>query len=114
MFNYDIEVGSEKEFQRSSGVLVATPTGSSGWIGSAGLDIEENNFGFLARELYTGRHTPEYNLEKGLLQKDKNIKITCKTDAIVVLDSVSQEYRIEDGNEAVIKISNYNLKYVAI
>ena len=36
MFNYFIELGKEREFQRGSGILIATPAGSNAWMKAAG------------------------------------------------------------------------------
>lgn len=115
MFNYDIKAGNKSEFQRSSGVLVGTPSGSSGWIGSAGLEInQQEKFGFIARELYRGELTPEYRLEKGLVNKDQTIQIKAKTPGIVVLDSVSEEYKLGEGSKVEISANSYPLQYIVI
>lgn len=113
MFNYDIKVNGSSELQRSSGVLVGTPSGSSGWIGSAGLEInQQNKFGFVARELYEGKLTPDYELQKGLLNRDQIIEITAKTPAIVVLDSVSSELKLNEGDTVSLTTSSHPLQYV--
>lgn len=113
MFNYDITVGDESEFQRSSGVLAGTPSGSSGWIGSAGLEIKDKDkFGFVARELYRGELTTDYDLEQGLVGDGESVKIKAKTPGIVVVDSVSKEYELEPGSEVEVKVSEYPLLYI--
>jgi NAD kinase len=115
MFNYDINVGKTSEFQRSSGVLIGTPSGSSGWIGSAGLEIsQQDKFGFVARELYRGELTPDYKLEKGLVDRGQTIEIKAKTSGIVVLDSVSEEYKLGEGSKVEISVSSYPLQYIVI
>ncbi|MFB6225912.1 MAG: NAD(+)/NADH kinase [Candidatus Paceibacteria bacterium] len=113
MFNYDITVADQSEFQRSSGVLTGTPSGSSGWIGSAGLHIkDEDKFGFVARELYRGELTSDYSLEQGLIDAGDSLKIKAKTPGIVVVDSVSKEYDLGPGSELEVKVSKHPLLYI--
>lgn len=117
MFNYDISINDKTEFQRSSGVLVSAPCGSYAWAKSAGgkeIKLENNNFQYLVREPYISRLTPEYELLKGILNNDNSVKITIKTPAILVMDSISEEYKLNKGDVVEIKKSPYYLPFIIV
>ena len=117
MFNYDISINNRIEFQRSSGVLVSAPCGSYAWIKSAGgkeIKLSENKFQYLVREPYISRLTPKYDLLKGILNHEESIKIVVKTPGILVMDSISNEYKLEKEDIVEIKKSPYDLKFIII
>ncbi len=117
MFNYDIESGDTKEFHRGSGILIGTPAGSTAWLKSAGgqqMDIEERRFQFVARELYEGRITSGYKLRKGILDASHIVEITCRSKGIAVIDSVSAEYALEEGDRVRVYADSHPLKYAAV
>ena len=67
---YSLEIGGEKERQRSSGVLIATPTGSEAWLkASAGMKIKQasGNFAYSVREPYQRRIHSNYKLTRRIL-----------------------------------------------
>lgn len=75
---YYLSIGNIKEEQRSSGLWVAAPAGSSGAIQSAGgkiLNITEKKFQYMPRELYQGVN-PRYRLRGGVLAGGQTIKMT--------------------------------------
>ncbi|MBI3617125.1 MAG: NAD(+)/NADH kinase [Candidatus Omnitrophica bacterium] len=75
---YYLKIGTLKEEQRSSGLWVAAPAGSSGAIQSAGgriLNITEKKFQYMPRELYQGVNPP-YRLKGGVLAEGQTIKVT--------------------------------------
>ncbi|MEM4397901.1 MAG: NAD(+)/NADH kinase, partial [Candidatus Woesearchaeota archaeon] len=101
VFNYIIQIKKnnkiQEEFQRSSGILVGTPSGSHAWLSSAGgkkQKITDNKFQFVVRELYEGRLTKNYKLKNGFLEynKDNKIIVIPKSKGILVIDSISPEY----------------------
>lgn len=115
VFNYDLSAKDASEFQRGSGVLVGTPSGSSAWLNSSGglgLGIEDRKFQFVARELYEGRHTRDYKMHKGVLPEGQSLVITPKSEGIVVIDSISQEYGFKKGDRIEISVHPHSLKYV--
>ncbi len=66
---YSLKIAGKQEEQRSSGIWVSTPVGSSGAIGSAGgkqLPAYAKKFQYLPRELYEGLYDP-YKLVGGVL-----------------------------------------------
>ena len=75
---YYLSIGNIKEEQRSSGLWIAAPAGSSGAIQSAGgkiLSITEKKFQYMPRELYRGVNPP-YRLKGGVLTAEKTITLT--------------------------------------
>lgn len=75
---YYLKIGTLKEEQRSSGLWVAAPAGSSGAIQSAGgriLSITEKKIQYMPRELYQGVNPP-YRLKGGVLAEGQTIKVT--------------------------------------
>ena len=75
---YYLSIGNIKEEQRSSGLWVAAPAGSSGAIQSAGgkiLNITEKKFQYMPRELYQGVNPP-YRLKGGVLAEGQTVKVT--------------------------------------
>ncbi len=75
---YYLAIGNIKEEQRSSGLWVAAPAGSSGAIQSAGgkiLRITAPKFQYMPRELYRGVNPP-YRLKGGILTATQNITLT--------------------------------------
>lgn len=74
---YYLSIGNIKEEQRSSGLWVAAPAGSSGAIRSAGgkiLNITEKKFQYMPRELYRGVNPP-YRFKGGVLAGGQTIKV---------------------------------------
>lgn len=105
---YEITVHGKKEQQKSSGVLITTKAGSTGWAGSAAkkkLVIPEHGFGYVVREPYFGRLTKP-KLLQGTLGKNEKIKVKSGTHrGIAVIDSSYTEHRFIDGDSIEVKIS---------
>ena len=109
---YLIQIGRKKEEQKSSGILITTPTGSYAWSKSCcnkTLPLNSKNFQFVVREPYEGNVFKNYKLKYGILKKNQNINIISEMlDGIVVADSVSKEYSFKNRSRATIKLSkNY-------
>lgn len=116
VFNYILEVNGKKEFQRSSGLLIGTPSGSNAWLSSAGgfkQNIDDNKFQYLARELYEGRLTNNYKLKNGFVENKPNNKITItpKSSGILVIDSISPEYELNIDDKIEVFTDDY-LNYI--
>ncbi len=106
---YIITVGRKSEFQKSSGVLITTNAGSTGWAGSAAkkkLAIPRNGFGYVVREPYSGRLTHP-KLVQGVLARGERIKIKSLTHkGIAVIDSSYEEHKFVDGDVIEVGISD--------
>lgn len=113
---YTIEINGEKERQRSSGVLIATPTGSEAWLkASAGIKIKQvqDNFAYSVREPYERKILSNYKLRGGILEPKSEIKIKSEMeDGILVADSLSKEYAFKYGDSITIGISDKFLSVI--
>lgn len=74
---YELTINSKTELQRSSGIWISTPSGSTGAIKSAGghaLAQDAKKFQYMPRELYQGKGK-KYALRGGVLNSRKTIRI---------------------------------------
>ena len=113
---YTIQVNHKKEKQKSSGILVTTPTGSYAWAKSCcnkTLPLSSRNFQIVIREPYEGNVFKDYKLKYAVLNQNQKIKIFSEMlDGILIADSVSKEYSLKNGSTATIKLSNKHLNAV--
>lgn len=107
---YTIQINGKKERQKSSGILITTPTGSYAWAKSCcskTLPLNSKNYQFVIREPYEGKVFKNYKLKYGILNRNQKISIISEMlDGLIIADSVSKEYRFKNGNKAVIRLSN--------
>ena len=112
---YVIKVKGKSEFQKSSGVLIATKMGSNGWAKSAAkkkIGIPDNGFGYVVREAYSGRLTKPKML---LGHLPANHVLTIKSmnyQGIVVIDSYEKEFEFKDGAKLEVTVSKNPLNFV--
>lgn len=113
---YIIEVGSKKERQKSSGILITTPTGSYAWAKSCcnrTLPLNSKNCQFVVREPYEGKVFKNYKLKYGILKRNEKIAVVSEMlDGILVADSVSTEYNFKNGSRAIVKLSDKLLNVI--
>jgi len=112
---YWLTIRGRKEFQKSSGILITTASGSTGWAKSAAkgkLKIPKNGFGYVVREPYIGRLTKS-KLLKGSLSPKEKVKITSELHSgIIVVDSSEKNFKFLDGDKLEVTISKKALNYV--
>jgi len=107
--------------QRSSGILVSTGSGSTGWYGSASRYLNADNYSFppssnfamfIVTEPYKGTLT-DSTLISGSIKEDSSLKIHSLNDnnGSIILDSL-EEYSFPRGSVAEIKISSFPLNVV--
>jgi NAD+ kinase len=112
---YIIEINGNKEEHRSSGVLVATGSGSTSWYKSAKgtpFDYNEEKLAYLVREPKTSRiFNPQ--LINGYIEKDKKItfKSTRKYGGIIAIDSW-KVYDFNEGDIAEVRLSGQPLNVI--
>lgn len=113
---YIVQVDSKEERQKSSGILVTTPSGSYAWAKSCcnkTMPLNSKNCQFVVREPYEGKVFKNYKLKYGILSKNQKITIISEMfDGILVADSVSKEYSLKKGSRAIIKLSTTNLNAI--
>ncbi|MBS3096630.1 NAD(+)/NADH kinase [Candidatus Woesearchaeota archaeon] len=113
---YVIKIGGKRERQKSSGILVTTPTGSYAWAKSCCrrvLPLNSNEYQFVVREPYEGKIFRDYKLKYGILSPNQKIIIISEMlDGVLVADSVSKEYEFKNGSNAVIKSSNNHINAI--
>ena len=112
---YELNVRGKKEFQKSSGVLIATKAGSSGWAKSAAkkkLAIPRGGFGYAVREPYFGRLTNP-TLLHGCLSSGEKIRIKSRDyQGMVVMDSYEREFTFLEGDVLEIGVSGKPLNLI--
>lgn len=89
------------EFQRSSGVLVGTASGSYAWIRSAGgrkIPLESRKFQYVVREPYLPNGKSLKHL-KGILRPGQRLRLKpCMGNLILVVDCLSGPVRLRKGD----------------
>ncbi|MFH1125579.1 MAG: NAD(+)/NADH kinase, partial [Candidatus Altiarchaeota archaeon] len=112
---YIIRIKGKKEFQKSSGVIITTHSGSYGWAKSAAkkkLVVQKNSFGYAVREPYIGRLTKSKMIQ-GVLHPKERIEMESLTHSgVVVVDSSYSEFRFVDGDKLEVKVSTHPLNFV--
>lgn len=115
---YTLVIGKRKEEQKSSGILIATPSGSHAWVKSAGgveLPLTAKKIEYVVREPYFGRLTKP-KMTKGILSSNQSItlisKIWEKHKGVVVIDSYKKEFAFKNGDRLVVKAAKQPLNLV--
>lgn len=109
---YFIELDGVREEQRSSGIWIGTPSGSTGSLRSANgvvMPIIDTRFQFIVREACM-RPGEKWNLLRGVLDQERQIKIVSqmRTGALY-LDGQHIDYHFGLGDELKIKPSAKSL-----
>lgn len=101
MCRYRLEWPDGHELQRSSGVWVSTPAGSTCALSSAGgpvLPLEARQFAFLVREPYSPPGKGVF-LRSAVLAKDEELVIQSRTTSTsVFLDGSHRRYEVAYGH----------------
>mgnify|MGYP001459336867 CR=1 FL=1 len=106
---YFLNIGGMKERQKSSGVLISTAAGSNAWVKSAGgkvLPLSSDKFEYLVREPYCGRVSAKCDLINDILDKNEKIEIEFEVgNGILIVDSLSKEYKFKARQKVTVKMS---------
>lgn len=112
---YCLKIGRIKEEQRSSGVWIATPAGSSGAIQSAGgkvLKATERKMQYMPRELYVGGNPP-YRLKGGILTQRQVITVTSlMRDGMVFVDGTHVPLKFPFNSTLTVSLSPAPIKVI--
>jgi len=117
LFNYDLIIDGVREFQRSSGIIIGSPAGSTAWLKSSGgqvMNLEDDKYQYMARELYERTLAKDYKFRKGVLDKNQIINVIPKNNGIVVIDSVSPEYKFEKRDKIKVIVDGNYLNYIKV
>lgn len=113
MSRYIIKVGSQKEEQRSSGIWVASATGSTAAIYAAGgkkMPSSSNQFQYLIREPHR-RGRLGYQLLKGVLSSKQSLSLINRmVESSLFIDGVQNCVPLHFGDKINIKISKKPLQ----
>lgn len=112
---YVVDFKGHKEEHRSSGILVSTGSGSTGWFKSAGGEIfkhDEKKLKFIIREPYNGDRLYRPELVSGEIADGESIEIISTRDyggVVAVDDSV---YEVKKGDSIKVSLSDFPLRVV--
>jgi NAD+ kinase len=109
---YFLDVDGKQEEQKSSGIWVGPPSGSTGALRAAGgkvMAINAREFQYVVREPCP-RPTESWSLTRGILKDGKALKVISgmRTGAIFV-DGPHIVYRFTLGDELIVKASPHDL-----
>ncbi len=112
---YLLAVGSRKEEQKSSGIIISTPTGSHAWARSAGgklLPQHENRMQFIVREPYTGR-IAKPRMTRGITGGPLTLVSKIWHAGIVAVDSCQKDFSFNKGSRLVVKKAKQPLNLIS-
>ncbi len=115
MTRYKLRWPDGTELQRSSGVWVSTPAGSTGALSSAGgpiLPLTTRQFAFVAREPYSppGRAV---RLKSAVLMQEDRLEIECRIhDASIFIDGSHRVFDVPFGETVGITLHDKPLHLV--
>ncbi|CAN5159338.1 NAD(+)/NADH kinase [soil metagenome] len=112
-----MEFGENREEQRSSGVWIGTPGGSTGSLRSAGgevLPITDNRYLYIVREPCI-RPGEQYKFLRGVLDHAQEIRIVSQMrTGVLHIDGQHIDYQFGLGDELIVKGSPHYLRaYIA-
>jgi len=117
MSRYYLKIGRRKEEQRSSGIWLAAPAGSSGAVHSAGGRVmarDQKVIQYMPRELYTGGHW-KYLLNGGILNKRQTVSIiSLMRKGMIYVDGTHTEFNFSYGAKIKIGLAPTLIKVVSI
>lgn len=115
MTRYRLTWPDGEELQRSSGVWVSTPAGSTGALASAGgpiLPLTARQFAFLAREPYSPPGEA-VRLKSAVLVKEDRLSLECRIhEASVFVDGAHQVHPIPFGQTVHFTLHDRPLRLV--
>jgi NAD kinase len=109
---YKIKFNGKEEEQRSSGIIVSTGTGSTGWYKSAGgkpFNPEEEKLSFIVREPYIGNRLFKPKILSGDISKEERIIVESLRDFGGVLAINDSIFDFNKGDIVEIELSNQPL-----
>jgi hypothetical protein len=117
---YDIAYGQQREYQSSSGIIVATGTGSSGWMSSINSlsrnpitlpDPEQDFITFRVREPWLSSNT-RAEINAGIIDKSQHLQVTSKMESqgVIFGDGIEQDFLSFDwGQQVTLRMAQQHL-----
>ncbi len=116
MSRYWVQIGTEKEEHRSSGLWISTAAGSTGAIQSAGgrrMPVASRALQYRPRELYHGVQS-RYRLTGGIVACGKKILVgSLMQDGMICIDGEHQALPFRYGDFLRVVPSPYPLNWIA-
>lgn len=111
---YILTFEGKSEEQRSSGVIIATGSGSTAWYKSAGgtpFPFSEKVLKFLVREPYFGERVYKPAILKGEIKKGRKVAFqsTRNSGGIIALDNTTYDFNTGDAVEVELSGSPLNV-----
>ncbi len=105
------------ELQQSSGVLIGTAAGSTGWTKSAGgkvLPLRSKKFQYIVREPYFGKVYKPTKLN-AVLEADDSVRIeSCMCSGIIVADSSCNIFMFNRNDKIEVRVADKPLQFVEV
>jgi hypothetical protein len=118
---YDLGIGEGTETQSSSGLIVGTGTGSTGWLASLWKQTRPNfqlptaesiDLAYFVREPWPS-HTTGTNLAAGLILEGNQVRLRAQSSLVAFGDGIERDYlRAEWGQEIVLRRSRKTLQLI--
>ncbi len=109
---YLLAIDGVKEEQRSSGIWIGTPAGSTGSLRSAGGDLQqitENRFQYVVREPCL-RPGEADKLLRGFVRKDQSIEVVSQMrTGYIYIDGQHNDYPFGLGDKVIVRASKQDL-----
>ncbi len=105
---YKLCIGRKREIQISSGVVVSTAVGTNSWFKSItgkAFNNSEKEY-FAVRDLYSNK-VHKASVKMGAVNR---VTIKALKEMILVFDSVSEEFRLEENDKVKIELVKNSLK----
>lgn len=112
---YYIHHKGQHEEHKSSGIWIASASGSTAVISALGgtkMKPTEKRFQFVVREPYQGIYHP-YHIKRGILSEDQKLKITSKMiRSRLYIDGPTRFFNLHYGDEVEFTLSKNHLNVV--
>jgi NAD kinase len=112
---YNLRIGGKEEFQMSSGIIISTATGSTGWIKSAGgieMPLHSGKFQYYVRDPYSCKFSRP-RLLKGILSSKENITVKSLIyEGVVAIDSSKADYSIDEDSVVNVRVAEKPLRVI--
>jgi len=120
---YQLAVEDKVEEQSSSGLIVGTGTGATGWLASLWTQgrpafslptAESSDLAFFVREAWPSPATGT-SLVAGLVESGEEVRVRAQSSLVVFGDGIERDHlRLEWGQEVVLRASDRSLRLVRL